>query len=70
MENLSYEEASKKLDQIISELESGNIPMEKAIENFEMGKQLANACYKSLDNVKGKLTELNEILGKLVEEDV
>ena len=64
MENLSYEEASKKLDQIITELESGSLPMDKAVEYFEQGKVLANVCYKNLDRVKGKLTELNEMLDR------
>lgn len=66
---ISYEEASKQLDQIITELESGNLSMDKALENFEKGKALAQVCYSNLDKVKGKLTEVNEILSKLVEEE-
>ncbi len=68
MQKLSYEEAAASLDKIISQLESGNLTMQQALEAFEQGKILAQTCYENLEKVKGKLTEINEVVGKLIEE--
>ncbi len=70
MEKLSYEQASKELEKIVGTLEEGNIPLEKAVEYFEKGKELSLNCFEVLKAAKGKLTEIDEVLGKLVEEDV
>lgn len=68
MENkLSYEEASKELNKIVEQLESGDLPMTKALELFKRGQDLVKICYSSLDKAKGKLTEIKENLGKLEE---
>ena len=68
MENkVSYEEATKELNKIIDQLESGDLPMTKAIELFERGQELIKTCYLNLDIAKGKLSEVKENLGKLEE---
>lgn len=68
MENkLSYEEASKELNKIVEQLESGDLPMTKALELFERGQELIKICYANLDKAKGKLSEVKENLGKLEE---
>lgn len=68
MENkLSYEEASKQLNKIIEQLEDGDLAMSKAMELFDEGLKLIKICYQTLDKAKGKLTEVQENLGKLEE---
>ncbi len=67
MEKLSYEEASKELAQIITQLESGQLGLDEAMKLFERGRELVNICYASLNQVKGKLTEIRETLDKLEE---
>lgn len=64
---LSYEEASAKLNKIIEKLESGQVPMSEALELFEEGKNLVKVCYSHLDKAKGKLTEIKETLEGLEE---
>ena len=68
MEKLSYEEASKQLESIISKLESGNISMSESMALFEEGKKLTKICYEHLEKAKGKLVEVKEVLGKLIED--
>lgn len=68
MEELTYEQASKELEQIIANLEEGKVTMTEAIKLFERGEELSKICYNHLDNAKGKLTEIKETLGKLIEE--
>ena len=40
MEELTYEQASKELEQIISNLEEGKVTMTEAIKLFERGEEL------------------------------
>lgn len=68
MEEITYEEASRKLEKIIEKLESGTLSMSEAVKLFEEGKNLTKICYEHLEKAKGKLTEVKEVLGKLVEE--
>ncbi len=64
---MSYEEASKKLEEIIEKLENGNLPMSEAVTLFEEGARLAKICSEHLNKAKGKLTEVKDELDKLTE---
>ncbi len=66
---MSYEEASKKLEEIIEKLENGNLPMSEAVTLFEEGEHLAKECYQHLNKAKGKLTIIKDELDKLTEID-
>ena len=46
MEKLSYEEASKELEDIVEKIENNTLPMNKAIELFERGQALIKICYE------------------------
>ncbi len=64
---ISYEDASKELNEIINRLEEGEVPMSEALELFEKGKNLVKVCYSHLDKAKGKLTEIKESIEGLEE---
>lgn len=66
---MNYEEAIKELEDIISKLNSTSLPMEEAKKLFERGKELSKFCYNSVKEVKGKIFEIKEELGALVEEE-
>ncbi len=67
MEKTTYEEAAKELAQIVSSLESGQLPLDIALQLLERGKELVCLCYSLLTQAKGKLSEIKETLGKLEE---
>ncbi len=46
-----------KLGQIVSELEKGDIPLEKAVKLYGEGVKLSAACRKQLDSAQIKITE-------------
>jgi exodeoxyribonuclease VII small subunit len=50
----------KQLEQIVQELESGDLPLEKAIKKFEEGIQLSKSCSKMLDEAEKKISILLE----------
>ena len=60
IDKLSFEEALQKLEELVSEMESGNSPLEKMIRSFEEGSILASACQAKLDVLRKKI----EILRK------
>lgn len=53
-----FEKALKKLEQIVQELESGDLPLEKAIDKFEEGVQLSKFCSHILDETEKRITIL------------
>ncbi|BCS95775.1 exodeoxyribonuclease 7 small subunit [Desulfoluna limicola] len=50
-----FEEAVAQLEAIVEELESGNLPLDKAMKRFEEGVKLSKACSDTLDDVETKV---------------
>ena len=69
MEEMSFEQAMKNLEQIAQELESGNLNLEESLAKFEEGMQLSKKCNEILENAEKKITILLEKEGKLEEEN-
>ena len=67
MEQLTYENAIKELNEIIKKIESGTLAISDSIKLIERAKELLVFCYKELDRTKGKLTEIKETLSSLEE---
>ncbi len=44
MENLTFEQAIKKLTELVSELESGNIDLEESVKKYNEGMKLSKYC--------------------------
>ena len=64
----SFEKAMKKLEQIVQELESGDLPLEKAISKFEEGVQLSKFCSRTLDETEKRITILmQDAEGNIIE---
>ncbi len=61
---LKFEEMMKKLEQIVDELESGNMPLEDSLKKYEEGVKLIQACRKRLDETKRKVEVLIKKDGK------
>ena len=58
MAKKTFEQSMKQLEQIVQELESGDLPLEKAIKKFEEGTQLSKYCSAKLDETEKKITLL------------
>ncbi|MNL78926.1 Exodeoxyribonuclease 7 small subunit [compost metagenome] len=65
----NFEEAMKDLEQIVIELENGNLNLDESVEKFENGIKLAKDCNKILEDAEKKITILLEKDGKLTEEN-
>ena len=58
MAKKTIEQAIKQLEQIVQDLESGDMPLEKAIKKFEEGVQLSKFCSQKLDETEKRITIL------------
>ncbi len=58
MAKKTFEQAMKQIEQIVVDLESGDLPLEKAIKKFEEGIQLSKFCTEKLDETEKKITIL------------
>ena len=56
----TFEDAVEQLEQIVKDLETGNLPLEKAIKKFEEGVRLSKFCSKKLDETEKRIMVLLE----------
>ena len=56
-EKVTFEENLERLGKIVSELEKGDIPLEKAVELYGDGVKLSALCRKQLDEAQIKIEE-------------
>jgi len=63
---IGFEEAMEKLETIVAKLESGDVPLEQAIELFQEGMTLSRICSQKLETVERKIEMLLEEDGQTV----
>lgn len=51
----SFEESLKRLEELVAQLERGDLPLEEAIKIFEEGSRLSEECRKHLESAEGKV---------------
>lgn len=58
---ITFEDNMKKLGDIVSELEKGDIPLERAVELYGEGVRLSAECKKQISDAQLKITEAGGI---------
>ena len=58
MEKMTFDQAMKRLNEIVSALDKSELELEKAIALFEEGLQLVNFCEGKLKGFEGKIEQL------------
>ena len=51
----SFEAGLQELEAIVKEMESGELPLERALELFEKGMQLSERCRKQLEEAETRV---------------
>ena len=54
----SFEESLKRLEEIVRQMEQGNVPLEESLKLFEEGTSLVGHCGKLLDEAEMKVVRL------------
>lgn len=67
MEELKFEKALERLEKIVEDLESGNIPLEDALKKYEEGVKLCRICSQKLSQAETKIETLTKSLNGLGE---
>ncbi|OGQ75874.1 MAG: exodeoxyribonuclease VII small subunit [Deltaproteobacteria bacterium RIFOXYA2_FULL_42_10] len=55
MAEIKFEDALKRLEEIVGTLEKGGLPLEKSLKIFEEGVRLSRMCNKMLDKAEKKV---------------
>jgi exodeoxyribonuclease VII small subunit len=58
IEGLSFEEAMRKLESVVRDLESGNVELEKSIALYEEGARLKAHCERKLKEAEEKVAKI------------
>ena len=67
MENLSFEESLKKLEEIVNKLETGDVPLDDAIDEFNNAMQLVKICENKLSTAEESIAKIVQDNGDIVE---
>ncbi len=55
---MTFEDSMTNLQQIVEDLETGTLPLEKALKKFEEGVKLSKYCFNKLDETEKKVSLL------------
>ncbi|MEW6102001.1 MAG: exodeoxyribonuclease VII small subunit [Candidatus Omnitrophota bacterium] len=55
MAEIKFEEALKKLEKIVEDLEGGNLSLDEALKKYQEGIELSRICSARLENAKKKI---------------
>ena len=56
--NIKFEEALAELEAAVEKLESGELPLEEAIDEFQRGTELSKICLEKLNKAKAAVQKL------------
>ena len=65
---LSFEAGLQQLEGIVKEMESGDLPLERALELFEKGMKLSETCRKQLEEAETRVEMLIKRAGEVTPE--
>jgi exodeoxyribonuclease VII small subunit len=79
MAEMKFEDALKRLEKIVGDLEGGGLSLDEALEKYEEGIKLSKTCAKKLEAARKKVeillksedgsVELRDFDEKMTEED-
>ena len=55
MAEMKFEDALKKLEKLVADLENGDLPLDEALGKYEEGIKLSKACAKKLEVARKKV---------------
>ena len=68
MDNMTFEEAKKKLEEIVNKIKNENCTLDEALNLYEEGVKLSKFCDEKLSVFKTRLNEIVDQTGALDDE--
>ena len=65
MEELSFEESLEQLEEIVNKLETGDVPLDDAIDEFTKAMQLVKVCNAKLNNAEEAIAKIVQDNGEI-----
>jgi exodeoxyribonuclease VII small subunit len=59
-EGITFEDAMKRLEELVDKLGEGNLSLEDSLKMFQEGMELCKVCNKKLDEAEYKVEKLME----------
>ena len=59
-ESMSFEQSLQRLDEIVRQMERGDVPLQEALKLFEEGTTLVSSCNRLLDDAELKVVQLTK----------
>ena len=59
-ESMTFEQSVTRLEEIVRQMENGDVALEEALKLFEEGTALAASCNKLLDNAELKVLQMTK----------
>jgi len=66
--SVDFEKSLERLEQLVEQMESGELSLEEMIAHFEEGSKLVQTCTRKLDEVEQKIEKLVKKDGQLQSE--
>lgn len=67
--NLTFEEAMENLEGALKVLSKGDLPLEKAVEQYKLGLDMATQCQAILRKAEGEIKILQNGIEEIFEEE-
>ncbi len=58
IEQMSFEDALRALEEVVTQLERGDVPLDDSITLYERGEKLRAACQKRLDAAQARIEKI------------
>ena len=65
MEESNFEESLEKLEEIVNKLETGDVPLDDAIDEFTKAMDLVKICNTKLNNAEEAIAKIVKDNGEL-----
>lgn len=62
---LTFEAGLQQLEAIVKEMETGDLPLERALQLFERGMKLSETCRKQLEDAETRVEILMKRAGEM-----
>jgi exodeoxyribonuclease VII small subunit len=67
--NINFEASLKELEQIVRELESGDVGLDESLKKFELGIELYKKCRLTLEGAEKRIKILSDSLKEIDYQD-
>ena len=62
-----FEESLKKLERLVGEMESGDLPLDEMMKRFEEGRRLVSFCTAELETIRQRIDKVTSAVPPTVE---